>query len=69
MSVFKGVGGILWIIFTAQLLLGAHPELNGLTAMYCSTISSNRIPRLFELQLVLTLPDHFDARLVSVLVS
>jgi hypothetical protein len=63
------VGGILLIICTAQLLLGVHPVLKGLTLMVCSTTSSNLIPRLSGAQLILVAPDHFDARLVSVLVS
>jgi hypothetical protein len=56
-------------MLTAQLLLGDHPVVKGLTLMVCSTTSSNRIPRLFGAQLILVAPDHFDARLVSVFVS
>jgi hypothetical protein len=57
------------IICTAQLLLGVDPVLKGLTLMVCSTTSSNLIPRLFGAQLSLVAADHFDTRLVSVLVS
>jgi hypothetical protein len=63
------VGGILLIICAAQLLLGVHPVLKGLTLMVCPTTSSNLILRLFGVPVILVAPDHFDARLVSVLVS